>query len=71
MTSRNYRGMILILKGRTSEINQADIGILEDRPRFSTCFLLVSHDLLVSLTLGPANLDSLDTNRIFSGFKSV
>ena len=75
MTGWNYWWMIFIFECSTSEIDKADIGILQDSPGFSTCFLYKSASFTTSWrcshTLGPANLDSLDTNRMFSGFRSV
>jgi len=75
MTGWNYWWMIFIFECSTSEIDQANIGVLKDSPGLSTGFLSSSASLTTSWrcwhTLGPANLDSFDTSNIFSGFKSV
>jgi hypothetical protein len=77
MTRRDDWRVILVFECRTSEIDQADIGILENCAWFGASFLFLSafyHAAIARIgnhTLGPDNLDSLDTSKIFSGFKSV
>ena len=75
MTGWDYWWMIFIFECSTSEIDQTNIGILQDRPGFSASFLSLSASFKnfqeCRHTLGPANLDSFETSKMFSGFRSV